>query len=99
MVQELTTRLVGPVRVLDHEEETALGCGLPQQRNDCFEEAKLPLPRVERRLGGAGGGELRKHLRERATQRAELAGKLRPIPGSEVVPDRLDEREIRQREL
>ena len=99
VVEQLARGRVGPVDVLDDEQQAALARRQREQTDDGLEEAKLGLSRVADGRVGLVAAEEREELRELPPCRAELVGEPVGVLAREVVADRLDEREVREREL
>jgi hypothetical protein len=99
VVQQVAGRAVRPVDVVEHEEQRPLPRPVLEQRDDRLEHPQLGVR-------GVGGGrtrgtvsELREELRQLGGRRAERGPHLARVVLVEVVPDRLDERQVREREL
>ena len=73
--------------------------GSESSADDGLEEAKLGLSRVADGRVGLVAAEEREELRELPPCGAELVGEPVGVLAREVVADRLDEREVREREL
>ena len=99
VVEQLARARVGPVDVLDDEQQAALARRQREQTDDGLEEAKLGLSRVADGRVGLVAAEEREELRELPPCRAELVGEPVGVLAREVVADRLDEREVGEREL
>jgi hypothetical protein len=99
VVEQLARRRVGPVDVLDDEEQAALVRRDGEQRDDGLEEPELRLRRVAERGRRLVAAELREELGELEPRCAEQARDPLHVLAGEVVPERLDEREVRQRQL
>src|SRR5207248_8332256 len=91
--------LIGPVRVFDHEQEPALSRRHGEQRHDRLEEPQLRLARVASPRVLAALSELRKELRQLLASRAEQRAESFGVLARKVVPDRLHDRQVRQRKL
>src|SRR5262249_58191673 len=99
VVEELARRRVRPVDVFDHEEEAALARRRRQQGDDRLEEPELRLSGVAPLRVLAARSELRKELGQLLPRGAELGGDPFRVLAGEIVPDRLDDREVRERQL
>ena len=94
VVEELAGRTVGPVDVVEHEEQAAILCPELQQCDHRFEEAQLCL-------GGVAFGRARRALRQLREELGQLVGRRpegraqgRPILLVQVLSDGLDEGQV-----
>ncbi len=99
VVEQLAGGRVGPVDVLDDEEQPALARGDREQRDDGLEETELRLRRVADRCVGLVAAELGEELCKLTPGGAELVADPGRVLTREVVADGLDEREVGEREL
>src|SRR5215217_4353011 len=99
VVEELPGRGVGPVDVLDRQEQSALACGEGEQRDDRLEQTQLRLAGIGRSLRSSGRGQAREELRELRQAGAQRARELVGVRAVEVVSDRLHEGQVGQRQL
>jgi len=96
VVEQVTRRAVRPVDVVDDDEQAALAGPLLQQGDDRLEHAQLGLLGVGGRGRLGAVAQLRKELREHGGRRSEVAPQLSEVVLPELVPDRLDEGQVRQ---
>src|SRR2546423_9023595 len=99
VVEELARRGVRPVDVLDDEQQTVLACRYREEGEDGLEEAELRLRRIAEGGGGLVAAELREELGELEARGAEQDREPLHLLAGQVVPERLDERGVRQRPL
>jgi hypothetical protein len=97
VVEQVVCGVIGPMNVLDHEQQRPLGRRDREQREDRLEQAKLRLSGIAGHLDPVA--ELRKQLRELAAGGPEASAQMFEVGVREVVADRLDERQVRQGEL
>jgi hypothetical protein len=99
VVEELASRGIGPVNVLDHEEHPVIPRGDRKQGDDRLEQAQLRLLGVAGLLRAGAVGQLREELREVAGRGAEPRRDRARVLAVEVLTNRLDEGQVRQRQL
>jgi hypothetical protein len=99
VVEQVTGRAVGPVDVVEHEQQPTITRPLLEQRDDRLEHAQLRLRRVARRRGRSAVPELREQLRQLRGHRPQAFPHLGEILRTELVPDRFYERQVGKREL
>ena len=99
VVEELARRAVRPVDVVEHEEQASILGPQLQQRHDRLEEPQLRLGGIALRRAGWAVRELREELCQLAGRGPERRAERSRILVGEVVADRLDERQVREREL
>src|SRR3954447_8332282 len=71
VVEELQRRIVGPMDILDDQQQGSILGGDSEQRDDRFEQPQLSLGGITDALDRVVAGELREELSERAGGRAE----------------------------
>jgi hypothetical protein len=99
VVEQLAGRGVRPVDVVDDEQRTAVAGGGAEHRDDRLEQPQLRLRRVARRRSRARQRKLREEQAELPRGAAQLGVDLLGRAPREVVPERLDERQVRHRHL
>ena len=99
VVQQLARRAVGPVDVVEHQHQTPIAGPQVEQRHERLEEPLLGLRRIPGGRSRRPVRELREQLRQLSGRRAELDAQGGGVGLVEAVPHRLDERQVREREL
>ena len=99
VLEELTRGAVGPVDVVEDDEQGVRAGPEVEQRDERLEEAQPRLRLVTRFRRGLSLPELREHLGQLRHHRAELGAQRVEVLLVELRPDRLDERQVGQREL
>jgi hypothetical protein len=99
VVEQLSRRRIRPVNVLDDQQEAVLARRDGEKRDDSLEQTQLRLPRITDGAREFLATELRKQLRQLAPRGAEQSRKLLAVLNGQIIAERLDEREIRDREL
>ena len=99
VVEQVAGRAVGPVNVVENDEQPTLARPELEERDDRLEHAQLRLRWISHRRRLSAVAELRKQLPQLPGHLPELGAQEREVMLAELVPDRLDERQVRKREL
>ena len=99
VLEELTRGAVGPVDVVEDDEEGVRAGPEVEQRDERLEEAQPRLRLVTRFRRGLSLPELWEHLGQLRHHRAELGAQGVEVLLVELRPDRLDEGQVGEREL